>query len=976
MPRANGILFVCLTTMLCAPLCAPIEPPQCLLGFAQNFNLHCPSLCAPAYAQNSLWQALYDGGEKALSEGNLAQAEKQFAAALKNAESDSIVTKTASRMALVLDQEGKFPEARQLYERALEIDKNMHGPASYESAIDLNSLGMVCQHGGKFSDAETCFKQAIAIFEKSHKDSELAATLTNLALLMQETAKYESVEPLLRRALSLYEKQGDKLALANVLDRYAAFCLMESRHSEAEALYSRALSLREAQSGESPLVADSLSELGRLHTKQGDFAKAETELRRALSIAKTASNDKVQQADILEALAACLSAQERYYEAQKFYQSALDILQTVSGTANTRVAEAMRNLAKCYLDSKNYVAAESLLIKALHTDEQAYGDLHPDLAVDLQTLGLLYLEQGKYDQAEPLYKRALSLTEKTLGAEHPTTATSLNNLAWLYYNMGNYDLAEPLVVRALEIRRKHFGEQHPLVAQNLSIYAVILSAQHKYAQAESLLLQAIVTEEEALGVDHPDISNNLKNLAVIYSASGQYAEAEETLRKLLSRDEKAFGKENAAVASDLEALAAVLGKEHKNSERPALLARAQAIKAALPGAQNTTALPFSSLRGGSMAGANISSRGRAAKSVITNPVKDKWALVIGISNFKDPSINLKYAAKDATDFRNYLITSANFKPDHVRLLTDSQATRENIVNNLGEKWLRQLADRDDLVCIYISSHGSAAKAEAGATNFVVPYDGNASNLLFTGIPMQWLTAGLKDLVHSNRLVVLLDVCHGGAATASSSSAASRTGSAPSGSKALARDRGLGNNSGTESGSGTESESGTERERITERERSTESNSSSQEQAESDGDKEIERRQAKKGSETNGAAPNRDSIGEGEVVMASSAASQISWESMHYPNGVFTHRLIEALKQRGSKTTIDEAFAYMKERVEQEVLRDREQVQTPVMEKNWLGDDLTLAVPATSPQPERIEPRPAITRPSQSVKIRPTQGRVK
>ncbi|MCA9818426.1 MAG: caspase family protein, partial [Cyanobacteria bacterium HKST-UBA01] len=32
------------------------------------------------------------------------------------------------------------------------------------------------------------------------------------------------------------------------------------------------------------------------------------------------------------------------------------------------------------------------------------------------------------------------------------------------------------------------------------------------------------------------------------------------------------------------------------------------------------------------------------------PVRDKWALVIGISNFKDPKINLKYPAKDARDF--------------------------------------------------------------------------------------------------------------------------------------------------------------------------------------------------------------------------------------------------------------------------------------------------------------------------------------
>jgi len=289
-----------------------------------------------------------------------------------------------------------------------------------------------------------------------------------------------------------------------------------------------------------------------------------------------------------------------------------------------------------------------------------------------------------------------------------------------------------------------------------------LSAEGKFDEAEPLLLRAISAEEEALGVDHPDISENLKNLALLYTNAGRNSDAEETLRKLLARDEKATGKDSAAVASDLEALIAVLKRTKKTSEIAELQPRLQAIKAKLPGAivPGTVIKPL--LPGGPTNAAGSGTSGVAVD--LGHPVKDKWALVVGISNFKDPHINLRYAAKDATDFRNYLVNEAHFKPDHVCLLTDSQATRENIVSSLGEKWLRRLANKDDLVCIYMSSHGSAAKAEAGATNFVVPYEGNIENLVFTGIPMQWLTAGLKDLVHCDRMVVLLDVCHGGAAT--------------------------------------------------------------------------------------------------------------------------------------------------------------------------------------------------------------------
>lgn len=847
------------------PFLSPAAPCRLVLtvsALALSITLLAP---IPASAQNALWQALFDGAVSAQSKGNLSEAEKQFSAALKNADSDARIIDTAGRLALVLDQEGKFPEAKIEYEKTLELDKKLHGQNSAEVGVDLNSLALACQHGGKFADAESYFKQSIAVFEKGKKNFELAGATTNLALLMQETARYDQVEPLFKQALTLYEKVGNQLALAGVLDLYANFCQLESRYSEADALYNRALTVRESVSGaSSPLVADTLCELGQLHCSQGDFTKGEQELRRALGIARLTSANRSREVNIATALADCLRSQDKHTEARALYQGALDLLQTSSGTKNAKVADALRNLAQNYVDTGDYVKAESLLVKALATDEEAYGALHPDLAVDLQTLGLVYLDQGKYEQAEQLYKRALTLTETVLGQEHPNTATSLNNLAWLYYNMGKYDLAEPLVVRALTIRQKQFGAKHPLVAKNLSIYAVILSAEGKFDEAEPLLQRAISAEEEALGVDHPDISENLKNLALLYINAGRTCEAEETLRKLLARDEKAMGKDSAAVASDLEALSTVLKGVKKNPEALELLSRAQAIKAKLPGA----------IAAGTVIKPMLPSSGKTSTANVCRPVKDKWALVVGISNFKDAHINLRYAAKDATDFRNYLVNEAHFKPDHVCLLTDAQATRENIVSNLGEKWLRRLANSDDLVCIYFSSHGSAAKPEAGATNFVVPYEGNMENLVFTGIPMQWLTAGLKDLVHCDRMVVLLDVCHGGAATGNS--------------KGLEREGGV--------------------------------------------------------------DPSLISVGDGQVVMASSSASQTSWESQNYQNGVFTRRLIEGLKQKGDKTTIDEAFAYMKERVEEEVLRDRAQVQTPVMEKRWQGADLPLAVTPASPRP--------------------------
>jgi len=150
---------------------------------------------------------------------------------------------------------------------------------------------------------------------------------------------------------------------------------------------------------------------------------------------------------------------------------------------------------------------------------------------------------------------------------------------------------------------------------------------------------------------------------------------------------------------------------------------------------------------------------------INRPVKDKWALVVGISKFENEKINLKTPAKDAEEFFNYLVKEGKFAPDHVVLLTDEKATRANILSMIGDRWLPRVAAPDDLVIIYISSHGSPADLDVGGMNYIVAHDTNVDCLYATGIPLQDLMRTIKGRVHSDRVVIILDACHSGAASA-------------------------------------------------------------------------------------------------------------------------------------------------------------------------------------------------------------------
>lgn len=269
------------------------------------------------------------------------------------------------------------------------------------------------------------------------------------------------------------------------------------------------------------------------------------------------------------------------------------------------------------------------------------------------------------------------------------------------------------------------------------------------------------------------------------------------------------------------------------------------------------------------------------QSAVSTPIYDKWALIIGISKFDDHSIDLRYSAKDARDFYKFLITEGNFAPDHVKLLLNEDATRENILSTLGDKWLPRVANPNDLVVIYVSSHGSPSGMDLGGVNYIVASDTKKDSLFSTGIPMQDFVRIIKGRVHSDRIVLILDACHSGAASAD--------------------------------GKGVFQQGNVNAEQVV--------------------------------------------SGTGQLVISSSMPDQVSWESKAEPNGVFTRYLIEGLRQKGTATKLGEAYSYMKDKVQEEVLRDRGVLQTPVLKSKWEGSDLALLALPTKPRPGLKEQPP-------------------
>lgn len=140
----------------------------------------------------------------------------------------------------------------------------------------------------------------------------------------------------------------------------------------------------------------------------------------------------------------------------------------------------------------------------------------------------------------------------------------------------------------------------------------------------------------------------------------------------------------------------------------------------------------------------------------------KWAVVIGISNYQDSRIaGLRYASSDARSFYELLVSpqAGGYAPSRVKLLLDTDATSQNIRNALFS-WLKQ-ALAEDLVTIYFAGHGSPESPDAPNNLYLLPFDARYDDITTSGFPMWDIETALKRFIKAKKVVVIADACHSG-----------------------------------------------------------------------------------------------------------------------------------------------------------------------------------------------------------------------
>ncbi|MFH1983573.1 MAG: caspase family protein [Pseudomonadota bacterium] len=149
-------------------------------------------------------------------------------------------------------------------------------------------------------------------------------------------------------------------------------------------------------------------------------------------------------------------------------------------------------------------------------------------------------------------------------------------------------------------------------------------------------------------------------------------------------------------------------------------------------------------------------------SVAATPAGMRWAVIIGISDYKDSKIpQLRYAAADARAFKDWITATdgGRYAPANVKLLIDTDATGRNIKAALFE-WLKRALE-EDMVVIYFAGHGSPESPDSPGNLFLLPYDTQYDSIATTGFPMWDIETALKRYIRPKKVVVIADACHSG-----------------------------------------------------------------------------------------------------------------------------------------------------------------------------------------------------------------------
>ncbi|MBS0378343.1 MAG: tetratricopeptide repeat protein [Proteobacteria bacterium] len=311
---------------------------------------------APA-AHASLGRVLVTAGRVEAEQGHYEEAVRTLEEAVKlDSPAGSPPDLAASLRALGSAQysAGRYDEARKLYERLLQLDRQQHGLKHPSVADDLGSLASIQQDLGYYPAAESLARESLEIisgyYGPDHPRTANAMTMVGRALLYQK--KYPQAQAALERALDIEQRAFGpaSAAVADTLNELGnAASLREDYDSALKYFRQEAEIYRSIYGDHHYLLAIALSNVAYVLLLRKDYADAELAFRDVVErFTETLGAQNVNTGIAHVKLGRTLLRERRFDEARTQTQSGYDNLSAQANPGISYLQAARKDLAAEY----------------------------------------------------------------------------------------------------------------------------------------------------------------------------------------------------------------------------------------------------------------------------------------------------------------------------------------------------------------------------------------------------------------------------------------------------------------------------------------------------------------------------------------------------------------------------------------------------------------------------------------------------
>jgi tetratricopeptide (TPR) repeat protein len=297
--------------------------------------------------------------------------------------------------------------------------------------------------------------------------------------LLEQVAQIEAKDPNSPTLATLFERLGQT---------YTSRLNGNSQENRVNAIeyFKRALTIQTKLNLKRSKIY-TLSRLGKVYFKEGDYQQAGSLFQDALTIA-TELEDRSGIATFWNWLGNIARNQGNWDEAKALYQQALKLRTELDD--QSAMSNSWASLGHIARDQGNWNEAEALYQQALKLRTEL--DDQSAMANSWASLGHIARNRGNWNEAEVLYQQSLKL--RTELDDRAGMVISLGCLGDIASNRGNYDEAEALYKKCLDIAEDlqmtwHVAETNWDLAQLYRAKGDEPQAQQHYSIAHKLFIK-------------------------------------------------------------------------------------------------------------------------------------------------------------------------------------------------------------------------------------------------------------------------------------------------------------------------------------------------------------------------------------------------------------------------------------------------------------------------------------------------------